>query len=400
MIFTPFSAHCANQLAKYLQEYAMTMQPTTINVPQTVLDDLQYRLAHNRWPEQVEGIDWEYGASLGYMKELVDYWQHKFDWRAQEAYLNSFAQFKTEIDGKPLEFIYERGKGPNPTPIILLHGWPDSVSRYLKLIPLLTDPAVHGGDPNQSFDVIVPTSLIKPVSGPARQQSLLKISEQLWRLMTEELGYQRFAAAGGDGGSVMAQCLAVLHPESIIGIHLTDIGYSAVQAQYDDLSEAEQQYLGTMMGNSYQEGAYAMLLGTKPLTFTYGLNDSPVGWAALVIEKFRSWSDCNGDIESVYTKDELLTNIMLHWVAGIDPRGYREEWVAGSLQPTQQINVPTAVANPPNDLTPIPPREFAARNLKDIRRWTNLPRGGHFVAMEAPAAMADDICAFIRDLNN
>jgi pimeloyl-ACP methyl ester carboxylesterase len=232
-----------------------------------------------------------------------------------------------------------------------------------------------------------------------RQHLLKQSAERHWKLMTAELGYKHFAAGGGDGGSPISQLLAVHHPESIIGLHLTDIGFHATMGNYSDLSEAEQQYLGAFQTVGFQEGAYAMMLGTKPQTFAYGLNDSPVGWAALVIEKFRSWSDCDGDVEKSFTKDELLTNIMLYWVNdAIDPRGYREEWVLPSLKPDQQIDVPVGLAHPPKDINPVPPREFAERNLKNIQRWTILPRGGHFVAMEDPESMATDIRAFFHDL--
>ena len=376
------------------------MQPFRIDIPQATLDDLRDRLARTRWPDEVEGVGWDYGTNVGYMKELVDYWQHTYDWRAQEAQLNKLSQWTAEIDGTAIHFIHERGKGPNPTPLILFHGWPDSICRYLKLIPLLTDPATYGGDPNDSFDVIVPWMWDTSASPqkPVRKQALKQLAERCWRLMTEVLGYQRFAAGGGDGGSPTAQLLAVDHPESIIGLHLTDIGFHATRAEHADLSEAEQQYLAALQMASFQEGAYAMMLGTKPQTFAYGLNDSPVAWAALVIEKFRAWSDCDGDVERSYTKDELLTNIMLYWVSGaIDPRGYREEWVMPSLKPDQQIDAPVGLALPPKDLGPIPPREFAARNLKNIQRWTILPRGGHFVAMEDPAPIAEDIRAFYRN---
>ena len=225
-----------------------------------------------------------------------------------------------------------------------------------------------------------------------------KKGQRLWHLMTEELGYKRFAAAGGDGGSPLSQSMAVEHPESIIGVHLTDLGYHVTMGQHENLSEAEQAYLQELEGSGYTEGAYAMMLGTKPQTYAYGLNDSPVGWASLVIEKLRTWSDCNGDLESVYTKDDMLTNIMLHWIEGIEPRGYREEWVAGSVDPNQEINVPVGVAYPPGDLNPIPPREFAERNFKDLRRWTILKRGGHFAPLEVPELMAEDLRAFFRDL--
>lgn len=244
----------------------MNVQPFTINVPQAVLDDLRNRLVRTRWTAEVEDVGWDYGTNLGYMKELADYWQYKYDWRKQEAELNKFAQFKAEIDGKEIPFIHERGKGPNPTPIILFHSWPDSMWRYFKLIPMLTDPAKYGGDPNDSFDVIVP-SLIGPSKGGPRKQMLKQNAEKCWKLMTEELGYDRFAAGGGDGGSVFSQRLAVHHPESIIGLHLTDIGFHATRAQHSDLSEAEKQYLARSQMASFQEGAKPCCWGPshKPL---------------------------------------------------------------------------------------------------------------------------------------
>lgn len=378
-----------------------TPQPFRLNVPQAVLDDLQKRLARTRWPDEIDGAGWDYGTNLAYMQQLVNYWQNDYDWRKQEAAINQFPQFTTQIDGEEVRYIHVRGKGTNPIPIILFHGWPDSICRYLKLIPMLTDPAQFGGDPNDSFDVIIPW--VFDFSGnpqkPIRQHLLGQVAEHHWRLMTEVLGYERFAAGGGDGGSPISQLIAVHHPESIIGLHLTDIGFQATRAEYDDLSEVEQGYLKAVEGRGYAEGAYAMMLGTKPQTYTYGLNDSPVGWASLVIEKFRTWSDCDGDVEANYTKDDLLTNIMLYWVSdAIDPRGYREEWTNASLEPKQSIDVPVGLAQPPKDLNPVTPREFAQRNLKNIQRWTVLPRGGHFVAMEFPVPVAEDMRAFFRPL--
>jgi pimeloyl-ACP methyl ester carboxylesterase len=378
------------------------IKPFKVNIPQADLDDLQERLARTRWTDEIEGVGWDYGTNLGYMKELADYWQNHYDWRKQEARLNSFNWFKAEIDGVGLSFIHERGKGPNPTPLILFHGWPDSVCRYLKLIPMLTDPASYGGDPNDSFDVIVP-SLIGFSTTKTPNKHLLKDTAELcWRLMTEGLGYQRFAAGGGDGGSPLSQLLGVHHPDSIIGLHLTDIGFHATMAHHSDLSEAEQQYLGTLQMAGFQESAYAILQGTKPQTLAYGLNDSPVGFAAWIIEKIRSWSDCDGELEKLYTKDELLTNIMLFWLNGPSVRSvsYREEWVSPSLKADQPVDVPVGLAHPPKDLYPIPPREFAERNLRNIQRWTVLAHGGHFVAMEFPELMAEDIRAFFHDLHS
>jgi microsomal epoxide hydrolase len=268
------------------------------------------------------------------------------------------------------------------------------------VIPLLTDPAAHGGNANESFDVIIPDLIADTRDGkaPVRAQMMKQTAERAWKLMTQELGYERFIAGGGDGGSPISQVLGVDHPDSIIGLHLTDNGYSAAMAQYDDLSEAEQQYLQALQGSGFQEGAYAVLQGTKPQSLAYSLNDSPVGLAAWIIEKIRTWSDCKGDLESVYTKDELLGNIMQYWIKGLDPRGYREEWTNGSLAPNQQLDVPVGMAQPPNDVNPVTPREFAQRNLKNIQRWTVLPQGGHFVAMEFPEPFVEDLRAFARDL--
>ena len=379
-----------------------TIRPFRVDLPQAELDDLQDRLARTRWPDDYEGVGWDYGTDLATMKELATYWRDSYDWRQQEAYLNSFPHFTTELDGEELTFIHIRGTDPDPIPLLLLHGWPDSVCRYLKLIPLLTDPASHGGDPGICFDVVVPWLIGRYRGGSRAPRSGLfrHIAEQLWTLMTRELGYQRFGTAGGDGGSVIAQLLGVHHPDSVLGVHLTDLGFTIAFAQFPDLSEAEQRYFAELQGWSMQEGAYAMVQGTKPQTLAFGLNDSPVGFAAWIIEKFRAWSDCDGRLENVYTKDELLTNVMLYWLNGPTARSvsYREEFTSPSLAPNQQVGVPSALAVPPKDLGPIMPRELAERNLTDLRRYTVLPHGGHFAAMEYPDVVAQDVRASFADL--
>ena len=378
------------------------IRPFRVDVPQAELDDLRDRLARTRWPDDYEGVGWDYGTDLATMKELATYWRDGYDWRRQEAYLNSFPHYTAELDSEELTFIHVRGTGPDPIPLLLLHGWPDSVCRYLKLIPLLTDPASHGGDPGICFEVVVPWLIGRYRGGSRAPRSGLfrHIAEQLWTLMTRELGYQRFGAAGGDGGSVIAQLLGVHHPDSVLGVHLTDLGFTIAFAQFPDLSEAEQRYFGELQGWSMQEGAYAMVQGTKPQTLAFGLNDSPVGFAAWIIEKFRTWSDCDGRLENVYTKDELLTNVMLYWLTGPTARSvsYREEFTSPSLAPNQQVGVPSALAVPPKDLGPIMPRELAERNLTDLRRYTVLPHGGHFAAMEYPDVVAQDVRAFFADL--
>lgn len=387
----------------------MNIQPFKIAVPQTTLDDLRARLAAARWPDEAEGTGWNYGTNLGYLKELVDYWQHSYDWRAQEAKLNQFAQFRAEVDGQNIHFIHIRGKGPNPTPLLLLHGWPDSFYRFYKIIPMLIDPASYGGNLEDSFDVIVPSlpgfgfSDRPNFSGGMKS---LRSAGLLSKLMYEVLGYQRYAVAGGDIGSRVTRLLALAHPEQVLGIHLTDIGFPREIAFPPDVpnpSPAEGRFLGLAQMWFFQEGAYAALQTTKPQTISYALSDSPVGLAGWIVEKFRAWSDCDGEIEKSYTQDELLTNIMIYWVTGTissSARLYREDSLqsAPQLSIGQYIEVPTGVATFPKDLT-MPPRELGERFLR-VARWTEMPRGGHFAALEEPDLLAEDLRAFFRPLRS
>ena len=387
----------------------MSIQPFTIAVPQTTLDDLQHRLAQTRWPDEAQGTGWSYGTNLGYLKELADYWQHTYDWRTQEAKLNQFAQFRATIDGQPIHFLHVRGKGPNPTPLLLIHGWPDSFYRFHKIIPLLTDPESVGGNAEDSFDVIVPSlpgfgfSDRPNFSGGMKS---LRSAELLSKLMTEELGYPHYAVGGGDVGSRVTRLLALAHPEQVLGIHLTDIGFPREIAFPSDVpnpSPAEGRFLGSVGMWFFQEGAYAALQSTKPQTISYALSDSPVGLAGWLVEKFRAWSDCDGEIEKSYTKDELLTNIMIYWVTGTissSARLYREDSFqsAPQLSVGQYIEVPAGVATFPKDLT-YPPRELGERFLHVVR-WTEMPRGGHFAALEEPTLLAEDVRAFFRPLRS
>jgi pimeloyl-ACP methyl ester carboxylesterase len=383
----------------------MSIQPFTIAIEHATLDDLRERLARTRWPDEAENTGWNYGTNLGYLKDLVDYWQHSYDWRAQEAKLNQFTQFRANIDGSHLHFLHVRGKGPNPTPLLLIHGWPDSFYRFHKIIPLLTDPESVGGNPGDSFDVIVPSlpgfgfSDRPHFSGGMKS---LRSAELLSRLMTEVLGYRRYAVGGGDIGSRVTRLLALAHAEQVLGIHLTDIGFPREIAFPPDVpnpSPAEGRFLGSVGMWFFQEGAYASLQTTKPQTISYALSDSPVGLAGWIVEKFRAWSDCDGEIEKSYTKDELLTNIMIYWVTGTissSARLYHEDGLqsAPQLSVGQYIEVPAGVATFPKDLT-YPPRELGERFLR-VARWTEMPRGGHFAALEVPELLVEDLRAFFR----
>ncbi len=380
----------------------MTVDSFDIDIPQSVLDDLRERLADTRFPDEVEGTGWDYGTNLSYMEDIVDYWQNRFDWRAREAELNRYPHYRTEIDGTGIHFIHERGKGEDPLPIVLTHGWPDSFYRYLKLIPMLTDPARFGGDPADSFDVVVPSMPGYGFSDRPHERGMTsaRIADVWVRLMADVLGYERFAAGGGDIGSGVSQILALGHPGRVVGLHLTDPGFFSLDTGIPDLSENERKYLAAIQELWMQEGAYAMLHSTKPQTLAYGLNDSPAGLAAWIVEKFRSWSDCGGDIERRFSKDELLTNIMIYWTTetiGSSVRLYYENLHALPLDfLKERIEIPVGMAVFPKDFVP-PPREWVERRL-NVERWTGMPRGGHFTAMEEPELLAEDIREFFRPL--
>jgi microsomal epoxide hydrolase len=382
----------------------MAVEKFHIQVEEKVLNDLRAKLGQVRWPDQMDGAEWEQGTELSYLQSLVAYWRDSFNWRQQEAELNRLAHFRSEVDGLSIHFIHERGVGPSPLPIILTHGWPDSFTRYQKIIPLLTDPVSHGGDPMDSFDVIVPSI---PGFGFSSRPNLRGVNSfqvaELWaKLMTKELGYPRFAAAGGDIGSGVTRYLAAAHPELLVGIHLTDIGILRdllAPSGRTDLTEEELHYRSIATEWIAREGAYMSLQSTKPQTLAYGLSDSPVGLAGWIVEKFRTWSDCGGNLGRSFTKDELLTNIMIYWLTGTigsSTRMYYEN--SHTLPPLGHIDVPTGIALFPADIL-LPPQESAERRL-NIARWTTMPRGGHFAAMEEPELLADEIRAFFRPLRS
>ncbi|MMZ55892.1 Soluble epoxide hydrolase [compost metagenome] len=290
----------------------MSVERFHIHIADEVLDDLKRRLHHIRWPDQLENSGWDRGVDLTYLKSLVSYWREQYDWREQESQLNRFSQFRCNINGIDVHFVHEYGKGPNPMPIILTHGWPDSYLRYQKIIPLLTDPSSYGGDPKDSFDVIVPSLPGFAFSSSPDHPGVnnYQVSEMWAKLMTKELGYDKFAAAGGDIGSGVTRYLASNHPELLFGIHLTDIGIIRdllTSHEQVKLSEEELQYKKRALEWLSLEGGYMSIQSTRPQTLAYGLSDSPAGLAGWIIEKFRAWSDCGGDLRQRFSEDELIT---------------------------------------------------------------------------------------------
>jgi pimeloyl-ACP methyl ester carboxylesterase len=382
----------------------MAVQPFKIEIPEQTLQDLQARLERTRWPDEIHGSEWDYGTNMAYLKELVEYWRTSFDWRAQERLINSFSHFKTQVDGLEIHFIHEKGKGPNPVPLVVTHGWPGTFFEMHKIIPLLTDPASHGGDPADAFDVVAPSMPGYGFSGhpSERGMDVLGVGDVMAKLMTEGLGYQRFGAQGGDWGASVTAKLGLSYPDNVIGIYSTSVvrptPYLGPGSR--ELTEAERGLLSQREDWLAAEGGYSHIQGTKPQTLAYGLNDSPAGLAAWIVEKYRTWSDCGGDVEKKFTKDELLTTITIYWVTesiSSSTRLYyetlRKPWELG---PDEGIRVPCAIAIFPKELSQ-PPREWAERSY-NVQQWTVMPSGGHFAALEEPARLVDDIRNFFRPL--
>jgi microsomal epoxide hydrolase len=265
----------------------MSAEHFQINIPASEVSDLQRRLKRTRWPDELKNIGWEYGTNLSYLKELTDYWQRGYDWRAQERKLNELPHFKTTIDGQEIHFIHIKSKSPDALPIILTHGWPDSFLRFETLIPFLTAPEIIGGNKSDSFHIVIPSLPgfgFSPLSDSP--VSFFNIHNLWAKLMTEVLGYDKFAAHGGDCGSTITEHLARSHSKHVIGIHLTDVPFLHTFQKPDDLSEAERKYLEEIEQYQLKENAYAMVQGTRPHTLGAGLNDSPVGLAAWILENF------------------------------------------------------------------------------------------------------------------
>jgi pimeloyl-ACP methyl ester carboxylesterase len=385
-------------------------RPFEIHIGEPLLADLAARLAATRLPPEQGPAGWDAGASPAYLRDLLEYWRTRYDWRAQEATLNRFAQFRAEIRGADIHFIHERGRGPAPVPLILTHGFPDSFTRFLKIIPLLADPAAHGGDAADAFDVIVPSLPWCGFSQEHKHDGGLFNVNQLWHeLMTNVLGYERYAAHGGDWGSTITEHLARSHAKSVIGIHLTDVPFWHSLQTPDDLKANEREYVESIQQFQKTQGAYSLVQGKKPQTLADGLNDSPVGLAAWLTEKFQRWSDCDGDIEQAFTKDEMLTNAMVYWVTGSIGGAFMPyfdvmnagapRWIAEAVkQKLGSDQVPAAFAMFPKDLSH-PPREWAERFF-NVQRWTQFSKGGHFAAMEQPEVLAHDIREFFRPLRS
>lgn len=377
-------------------------RPFTIQIGDDVLADLRERLASVRWPDEVPGAGWRYGADLAYMKELVAYWREVYDWRTHEARLNQFRQFTVTVGDIDLHFIHEQGVGPKPLPLLLSHGWPGSVWEFHRFIPLLTDPARHGADPADAFTIVAPSLPGYGFSFTPGQPrfGIVEIADLFAALMTDVLGYPRFGAHGGDWGCAVSARLGAAYPDRVVGIHVTNLFVRRDGTDPATLNTEEKAYFEAARRWQQEEAGYQWIQGTKPQTLAYALTDSPVGLAAWIVEKFRSWSDCDGEVERRFTKDVLLTNVMLYWVTGAVNSSFwpyyayrHRPW---SPTPAERIKVPTGFAEFPRELL-CPPRSWVER-VCDVRRWTAMKAGGHFAALEEPEALAADIRAFFREV--
>jgi epoxide hydrolase len=383
---------------------ATAIHPYKIAVPDAVLTDLRERLARTRWPSEIPGTGWDYGTNLAYMKELVAYWQTKFDWRAQERALNALPQFITTIDGVDIHFVHQRSSHSNAKPLVLIHGWPGSIVEFTKVIEPLTDPLAHGGRADDAFDIVAPSLPGFGFSDKPRERGFdpTRMAAIEATLMAR-LGYGRYGVQGGDWGSIVGTRIALNDAPHVAGLHLNmcRTGPPPGAGPTDGLTAAELDRVKRVEAWQNEETGYQRIQGTKPQTLGYALNDSPVGLAAWIVEKFRSWCDCDGNPEKIFSKDELLTNITLYWLtetATSSARIYYETTHAAPVPANRRVEVPTACADFPKEPIWSPRKWMEARY--NITRWTEMPRGGHFAAFEQPRLFVDDVRAFFHDVRS
>src|SRR3954463_8365330 len=371
-----------------------------LTTPDGALEALPDRLRAARWPEPLQdGAGWELGADVDYLRDLVAYWADGFDWPAQEAAIARFPHVRVTLGGLGIHVVHVRAVAPagRVLPLVLTHGWPDSFWRYLKVVPLLTDPAAHGADPADAFDVVIPSLPGFGYSDKPRAPGMhVQRIAGLWdTLMTGVLGFDRFGAAGGDLGSAVTRFLGLDCSEHVVAIHRTDAGLPLLRVEPAELTDEERAYLADVDRWRAAEGAYALVQRTKPQTLAYALNDSPVGLAAWIVEKLRAWSDCDGDVERRFTKDELLTNITIYWLTGTigsSMRMYRANAAIPPAHHARRVEVPSGFSLFQGDIVR-PPRAWLDRTA-NVVRVTEPLRGGHFAPFEEPELYAEELREF------
>jgi pimeloyl-ACP methyl ester carboxylesterase len=369
-----------------------------IHVDDSVLEDLHDRLARTRLPDQIDGSGWEYGIPIGYLRQLVEYWRDSYDWRAQEARLNDFNHFRTRIDEQSIHFVHARSVHDGALPLLITHGWPGSIAEFLDVISPLTDPEAFGGQAADAFHVVAPSLPGYGFSEPPRTPGWdeLRIAQAFVELMSR-LGYPRYGAQGGDWGAQVTTRIAGLDPEHCAAIHV-NMALGLPPEEPIPLSEEEQMDLAAMKQFTKEESGYANEQGTKPQTLGVALNDSPAGLLAWIVEKFRTWSDCDGHPENCYTRDQLITNVMLYWVTQTSASAARLYWESRHSSPASKalpfVVAPTGVARYPKEVLRWP-RSWVEGQY-NVAHWAEMEHGGHFPAMEQPEEFVADLRTFFR----
>jgi pimeloyl-ACP methyl ester carboxylesterase len=381
----------------------LPIEPFRIAIADDTLTDLRARIRNTRWPDRSPAPAWEQGTDLDYLRQLLAYWADGFDWREQETWLNSFSQFRAQVDGTPVHFVHERAAGGHGIPLILTHGWPSSFIEYLPLVPLLTDPAGHGID-GPAFDVIIPSSPGYGFSArPDRTGVTTRDVASLWHSLMRGLGYPRYGGQGSDFGSAVTTFMALDQPGHMIGIHLSNLDlHPDTGPGARPLSDAERAYVAQYEHWRDSDRGYGAIQSTRPQTVGYGLNDSPAGLAAWILEKWRAWADSGGDLERCFSRDLLLTVVTLYWVTQTITPSMRDyvDNRPQALGRDDRVTVPTAISVFANQFIDdgAPPREWAERIYGDVRRWWPMPAGGHFAATEQPRLLAQNIATFFAGL--
>jgi pimeloyl-ACP methyl ester carboxylesterase len=374
----------------------MSIDPFRIAIPDADLADLDERLLRLRVAQGIEDQGWSEGIDPGFLAEVLDYWASEFDWRAHEARLNALPQYTTRVGDQDIHFVHQPGTGPDPLPLVLTHGWPGSFIEMERILPLLADPGAHGADPADSFHVVVPSLPGYGFSpAPRGKGTGTRATAALWADLMTQLGYERFGVQGGDLGAGVSAWLGQRFPERVVGMHLNFIPGSYQPPEGAPPTPEEQEFQKRRAAWADKEGAYAHMQGTKPYTAAIGLNDSPAGLAAWIGEKFHAWSQ---DFEGTIGIDTLLANVSLYWFTQTIGASFRM-YVEGRAEPMrlqEKIRPPLGVAHFPAEIA-MPPRSWVERGF-DVQRWTSMPAGGHFAALEQPELLAEDIRAFFRPL--
>jgi epoxide hydrolase len=377
----------------------MGIRPFRIAVPDTDLEDLRERLARTRWPDELPGVGWDHGVPVAYLRKLADHWRVDYNWRTQETALNQLPQFTTKIDSQTVHFLHVRSPEPDAVPLLLTHGWPGSIVEFLDVIGPLSDPRRHGADPAAAFHLVVPSLPGFGFSGPTREPGwgVARIAGA-WAELMGRLGYERYGAHGGDFGAQVARELGLLEPDRVIGIHLTELLSARPTPENADFSDdRERRSVEANYRYDFQLSGYMWLQSQRPQTLAFALADSPAGQLAWIVEKFKDWTDAEVPEDAV-DRDTLLTNVMLYWLTGTaasSARIYREG--AESFGQDERVGtVPTGLATLPANIS-LPIRRLAEQT-ENIVYWSELPRGGHFPAMEVPDLLVDDIRAFFGGL--